>query len=186
MTAYSCTSSTSHPPTNQNHWVGCLTCSIDEWDATTDFFRPKHVHKLGDPIPRYVSKFTYDPANKRLSIDSTGETVTIENKQGFLDHWMESARGELMWNPKHESANYIVRKVGYGLTGSYSTAEGEFTSDVSGVLIAKALTDAHPFPVNPGRAEADLVSWPWKCQCGAMCMPEQTICLGCRQKGAEE
>jgi len=58
-----------------------------------------------------------------------------------------------------------------------------FTSDLTGVLVAKAFeSDAHPYPVNPGgEAVNDLEPWPWKCSCGALAPRGTTRCLACGQ-----
>lgn len=187
MTFYNCKSSTSHQPTDQNHWIGCLNCAIEQYSESTDFFREKHLYQPGDEIKMGVSYFTYDPSDHSLSIASTGETVILDDEAKFIQHWLDPARGELKWNEQHQSANWLTRKVAYGVTGSGSTKAGEFTSELTGILVAKARDpDAHPYPVNPsGPAVQYLVDWPWRCRdCGAKAPEHTGACLGCQQKGS--
>jgi len=184
MTLYRCTLNPSHPPTDQRFWIGCHQCWVEQ-RATKPaaFFTTKHVHKPGDPINQWESKFTYDPSNHSLSIDSTGETVTLSATSHFINYWTDPARGELYWNKKHKSANWLTPQVGYGVTGSWSTAtSGAFTSDLTGIQVAGLYsTKPHAYPVNPGYAMGDLETWPWRCACGAAMGQGEKKCLACRQ-----
>lgn len=95
-----------------------------------------------------------------------------------------TSRCSLKWNQRHQSANLLVTNAGYGVTGSGTTMVGKFTSNLTGVLVAKALgPDAHPYPVNPGNAAQYLTEWPWRCSCGALAPQNTTRCLSCQQKG---
>ena len=96
---------------------------------------------------------------------------------------MEPSRGDLYWNQKHQSANWLAHDVGYE-TGSWSTAPGStaFTSNLTGIQVAKLFEgDGHAFPVNPGDPHItnDLVAWPHKCVCGNYARPGESTCLVC-------
>lgn len=182
---YSCSSSTAHEPTDQGEMIGCRDCRVDQFAGSTGFFRSKHIYEEGDPQTPEVSYFTYDPSDHSLSIATTGETVILDDAEDFIRHWL--TRGDLYWNEKHQSANWLTPQVEYGVTGSGTTKVGEFTSDLSGVLVAKLFEpDAHPYPVDPeGQAVKDLEAWPWMCSCGGKAPRGESVCLGCRQKGRE-
>ena len=181
MSLYNCTSHSSHAPTDQRWIVGCRDCLVERYSRSTDFFRPKHVYDEGDPIVPGVTQFRMDPQNSIVTIQSSGEQFVLDSSSDFIGHWLSSGRAELMWNQKHRSANLLVRQVDYGVTGSGTTMVGEFTSDLTGILVAKALADAHPFPVNPGEAAEYLSSWQWVCGCGAKAPEGSSTCLACQQ-----
>jgi hypothetical protein len=158
---------------------------IEQYSRSTGFFTRKHTYQPGDPIQPGISYFTYDPSEHALSIASTGETVVLDSSSDFVSHWLESSRASLMWNAKYGTANILVPEVGYGVTGSGTTMVGRFTSDLTGLLVADALDNAHVFPVNPGgQAVRDLVPWPHVCSCGAMTPPGSRRCLSCEQREA--
>ena len=184
MSYYSCTSHSTHAPTDQRWLVGCRDCLVRNYSESTDFFRPKHVYKRGDPIVPSVTQFVLDPRTSTVTIESTGEKFVLDSSSDFVDHWLSSGRAELMWNREHGSPNILVRQVDYGITGSGTTMVGKFTSNLTGILVAKAFTEAHPFPVNPGDAVAYLSLWPWVCGCGAKAPEGQAVCLACRQRSA--
>lgn len=182
MSYYSCTSHTSHSPTNQGWIVGCRDCLVDEYAESTGFFRPKH---LPDPDAFPVdgaTRFLPDPTNSCVTIESTGEQFVLDSPRDFIDYWMSSGRASLMWNQRHNTPNILVSQVDYGVTGSGTTTLGVFSSDVTGLVVAKALgADAHPYPVDPGFAAKDLTDWPWRCSCGALAPQGTARCLACQQ-----
>ncbi len=181
---FSCSSNSAHVTTDQREWIGCRECSAERFSASTgSFFTSKHLYEPGDLIRPQVSYFTYDPRKYTVSIQSTGDQIIIDSPRDFVDHWMDPGRGELRWNKLHESANWVVGEVGYGAAGSGSTMVGEFTQELRGILVAKALDqDAHGYPIDPsGSATKDLVTWPWICSCGAKAPPDQSVCLACQQ-----
>jgi hypothetical protein len=184
MSYYSCTSHGTHARTDQRWLVGCRDCLVLRYSASTDFFRPKHVYAPGDPIEPGVTQFVMDPRTSTVTIESTGEQFVLDSANDFIGHWLSSGRAELMWHPRHQAPNILIRDVGYGVTGSGTTMVGQFTSDLTGILIAKAMTDPHPYPVNPGLAAGYLTAWPWVCGCGAKAPEGQTVCLACRQSSA--
>ena len=181
MSLYHCPVDPAHAPTDQRYWVGCRQCAIAGYASSTSFFTPKHVYSDGDPIRPGISSFTYNPSTHSLTIASSGETVILDSASGFIDHWIHPSRGSLKWNTKHQSANWLARQVDYGVTGSGTTMVGKFTSELTGVLVAKADDpDAHAYPVNPyGQAVRDLVDWPWTCACGACAPRGSARCLAC-------
>lgn len=177
---YTCGSYSSHAPTNQNWLVGCRDCLVERYSNSTDFFRSKHVYGAGSPIVPGVTQFVQDPRTSVVTIQSTGEQFVLDSPRDFISHWLSSGRAELKWSTRHRTPNVLVSHVDYGVTGSGTTAVGRFTSDVTGVLVAKALgPDAHPYPVTPGAVASDLTDWPWRCSCGAKAPQGMTKCLGC-------
>ena len=185
MTMYHCTANGAHAPTDQRDFVGCRACWVERQAASTGFFTTKHVWKPGDPIRQWVSAFTYNPSNHSLTIDSTGERVVLDSASGFIGYWTDPSRGKLYWNTKHRSANWLTPAVGYGETGSYSTAAGgKFTSNVKGILVARVFdADAHAMPVRAENMAGYLTDWPWRCACGSLAPKGQTRCYSCLQKG---
>jgi len=182
MTVYNCTASSSHAPTDQRFLIGCRDCLIEQYSNSTDFFRTKHVYEEGDEIRPGVSQFIIDPRSSDVTIKSTGDTFTLDSAQDFITHWLSTGRCDLMWNTRHRTANILVREVGYGETGSGTTAAGKFTRNYTGVMIAKALSsDAHPYPVDPTKVTADLEKWTWICECGAKAPVGKSICHACLQ-----
>lgn len=183
MRLYRCAVNSAHAPTDPRSWIGCRQCWVEQQAASTGFFTPKHVYKAGDPIRQWASAFTYNPSKHSLTIDSTGETATLDSASGFIGYWTDPARGQLYWNTKHRTANWLTPEVGYGVTGSWSTAtSGKFTSDVTGILVAGLYSsNPHAYPVSPGHVMRDLQPWPWRCACGAAISQGQTKCLACQQ-----
>jgi len=182
MTVYNCTATSSHIPTDQRSIVGCRDCIIEEYSNSTDFFRSKHVYKDGDEITPGISQFLIDPQSNIVTIQSTGDTFILDSAQDFITHWLSSGRSELLWNTRHKSPNILVSIVDYGETGSGTTTKGKFTREYTGVIIAKALSsDAHPYPVDPTIATADLQPWPWVCECGAKAPVDESTCYSCVQ-----
>ena len=180
---YRCASHSSHAPTDQNWLVGCRDCLVDQYSASTDFFRPKHVYESGDEIRPGITQFVQDPRSSVVTIESSGEKFRLDSPFGFISHWLSSGRADLKWNTRHQTPNILVSQVDYGVAGSGTTAMGRFTSDVTGVLIAKALTsDAHPYPVNPGAVAWHLTDWPSTCACGAKAPQNAIQCLACTQR----
>ena len=184
MTYYSCTSHSTHAPTDQSNFVGCRECVIDQYSQSTQFLTEKHIHIEGDEIKPFVSCFTFDHSNHTLTIESTGEAIVLKSLSDFVGHWLKPERGNLHWNQKYGNANWLAHDVGYK-TGSWSTAAGStaFTSDLTGIQVAKFLEpDAHGFPVNPGdpHITQDLVAWPFTCACGNRAPENQTRCLVCQ------
>ena len=182
MCQYSCTSHSSHSATDQRWLVGCRDCLVEQYSESTDFFRPKHVYQTGDPVVPGITQFVMDPRRSMVTIESTGESFVLDSASDFIAHWLSSDRADLMWSPRHNSPNILVREADYGVTGSGTTMIGKFTSDLTGVLVAKALADAHPFPVNPGEVAGYLVTWPWVCGCGAKAPEGEAVCLACSQR----
>ncbi len=183
MATYRCTNN-AHPPTDQRSWIGCRQCWVERQAASTAFFTRKHVWGEGDPIRQWVSAFTYNPSNHSLTIDSTGETMVLDSAAGFIGHWVDPTRGQLYWNTKHQSANWLAPTVGYGETGSWSTSTGgKFTSNVKGILVAKVFdSEAHAMPINPDHVLSYLTHWPWRCvACGALAPQGQSRCLVCQR-----
>ncbi len=182
MTVYHCTESSSHAPTDQQWIVGCRECLIEQYCNSTDFFRPKHIYEEDDESRPGISQFIMNPQSSVVTIETTGDSFVLNSAQDFITHWLSTGRCELLWNNRHQTPNILVREVGYGKTGSGTTAIGRFTREYTGVLIAKALApDAHPYPVDPKVATADLQTWPWKCHCGAKAPVAQSVCLACAQ-----
>jgi len=182
VSVYICSKHSSHSPTDQNWLVGCRDCLVGQYSDSTDFFRRKHVYDQGDAIQPGVTQFVDDPRTSVITIESSGEEFRLDSPQAFISHWLSSDRAELTWNTRHNTPNILVRQVDHGMTGSGTTAIGRFTSNVTGVLVAKALgSDAHPYPVTPGVVSSDLTDWPWRCPCGAKAPPDQSECLVCAQ-----
>jgi len=183
---YTCSVNPAHPPTDQRWWIGCHACWVeDQVGNPTRFFTKKHVHMPGDPIQQYVSAFTYNPSSHSLTIKSTGESVVLDSSSRFINYWTASSMGQLYWNKKHQSANWLTPHVGYGASGSWSTAQGrKFTSNLSGILVASVYANPHAFPVHAAHLTGELEPWHWRCACGGLAPPTQVRCLACQQKSS--
>ena len=185
MTLYSCTSHSTHAPTDQRWLVGCRDCLVEEYSGSTDFFRQKHLNDPAFPPVPGATRFIPDPRTSRVTIESSGEEFLLDSPKAFIEHWMSSERASLKWNTRHNTPNVLVPEVGYGVTGSGTTVLGTHSSQVTGLLVAKAFSsDAHPYPVNPGLAASDLSDWLWKCDCGALAPQGALQCLACQQRRA--
>lgn len=107
----------------------------------------------------------------------------LDSPRAFIGHWMSSERASLKWNTRHGTPNVLVHEVGYGVTGSGTTVVGTHTSQVTGLVVAKAFSsEAHPYPVNPGLAVRDLTDWRWRCTCGSFAPQGSSECLACQQR----
>jgi hypothetical protein len=130
-----------------------------------------------------VTQFAQDPRSSVVTIESSGEQFRLDSARAFISHWLSSERAELKWNTRHQTPNILISHANYGVTGSGTTAIGRFTSNLTGVLIAKALgPDSHPYPVNPGAVASDVTDWPWRCPCGAKAPYNTNQCLACAQR----
>lgn len=179
MTLHYCAANISHPPTDQREWIGCRSCAIERFGASTGFLTPKHIP--GGTPSQLASAFTYDPASHRLTFANSSGTVVLDSLEDYLAHWLEPSRCSLLWNTRHKKANAWVYEVDYGATGSGTTLLGALKSNLTGICIADAFgSNPHSFPVNAyGPSSSDLTAWPWRCACGSLAPPGKSQCLPC-------
>jgi hypothetical protein len=178
MSSLSRCSNTSHPPTDQFWLVGCRMCLVEQYASSSSFFSTKHLP--GGSQSPYASCFTYHPSSHSLSFPDSGAIVVVDSQRAFIECWLAESRASLMWNSKHSSANFLVKHVPYGSTGSGTTLVGALHSNLTGLQVGRALdSGAHAYPVNPGFVSSDLTEWPWRCRCGALAPKGASLCLAC-------
>jgi hypothetical protein len=170
MSLYCCEDNPLHDRTDQNIFVGCWQCYIENMAMVGDAFFGRHIYAPG---MRTGPGHTYWDGDLIAEINDYGLFATSI-------FW----EGQLLWNTNHRKANWYVEEYKYGVSGSGTILPGGgLDYPTSGVLVADFFGSPHGYPVDSGIATNDLVPYPYTCiKCGAYTPIGEQLCLACDQK----